>query len=111
MPAPFTNGVVREGYGHQCYGRKDTLRMVLTRKGTRARLDANGHAVQGGEFTEHVLFELEMPDTPESRAGLKGWDRPCLGKEIGNVEKFEDGVAWVDGKELGVFAISRRTAR
>lgn len=96
MPAPFTDGVVREGYGHACYGRKDTMRMVLTRKGTRARLDATGHPVQGGEFTEHVLFELEMPDTPESRMGLLGWDRPHLGKEIGKVSSFEEGVKWVD---------------
>lgn len=97
MPAPFTNGIVREGYGHECYGRKDTLRMVLTRKGVRGSLD---HA--GTPFTEHVLFELEMPDTPESRMGLKGWDRPHLGKEIGTVAKFGDGVLWVDGaKELG----------
>lgn len=99
MPAPFTEGVVKEGYGHACYGRKDTMRMVLTRKGTRARLDATGHAVQGGEFTEHVLFELEMYDTPESRAGLLGWDRPMLGKEMGKVGTFMEGVKWVDGKK------------
>jgi hypothetical protein len=112
MSAPFINGVVREGYGHQCYGRRDTLRMVMMRKGNYARLDSTGHAVLGSPFTEYVLFELEMPDTPESREGLKGWDRPYLGKELGNVEKFEDGVAWVDGeKDINeVVGISRREA-
>jgi hypothetical protein len=108
MPAPFTEGIVREGYGHECYGRKDTMRMVLRREVIRVTREGN-HIPR----TEFVLFDLEMPDGPERGMGLRGWDRPGLKKELATVATFEDGVMWVDGvREIGVVATSfRRDAR